>query len=363
MDISYCYAVTDDGIKGLCSDEFGLEIETRSMGQCKLIHTLKMKGTQVTKKGVEMALVNLPKLRTFEFPRSVQILAELRRENLERGNFKTYPLTEFDCDEFEDDSGNSVPYVSGSLRLAANICPSVNVVDIKLRTEVTDIELQGLLELKTLSKLKISGNFPREEEGGQITFDGGVIPLLNASGSFLRLLRLEYLNICVNIRAIAAYCPNLEQLILVRNASYSMALLEEGSLYKEAKFKKLKEFTVFCELSSSFSSKMLSFLLSSPELKGLRVLHCDALTDEVLEKAALIHEFRNLELLRLNSCACVTKKGIDVLMNETNPLRELVVNQCEMIGEQDFEEWQQKAKKENLNIKCYYVRYLPPRVV
>ena len=213
------------------------------MGQCKLIHTLKMKGTQVTKKGVEMALVNLSKLRTFEFPRSVQILAELRRENLERGNFKTYPLTEFDCDEFEDDSGNSVPYKSGSLRLAANICPFVNVVHIALPTGVTDIELQGLSELKSVRELNISGNFP--ETSDQITFDGGVLPLLKAFGSFLWQLTLYKLNIDVNIRAIAAYCPNLKDLTLDDNSSYSMASLEVGSLYKEAKLKFLKKMHVF----------------------------------------------------------------------------------------------------------------------
>ena len=352
--------MTDDGIKGLCSDE-NMENETRRMGQCKLIHTLKMEHTKVTKIGVEMALVNLPKLRTFEFPRSVQILAELRRENLERGNFKTYPLTEFDCDEFEDDSGNSVPYESGSLRLAANICPNVNVVYITLQTGVTDIELRGLLELKSVRELNISGNFP--ETSDQITFDGGVLPLLKTFGRFLRLLRLEYLNICVNIRAIAAYCPHLEDLALDDNASYSMVSLEVGSLYKEAKLKFLKKMYVSSEWSPSFSSKMLSFLLSSPELKSLDVYHCDVLTDEDLEKSALIHEFRNLERLHLNFCACVTKKGIDVLMNEVNPLRELVVRECEMISEQDFDEWQQKAKKENLNIKCYYVPCLPPRAI
>ena len=76
----------------------------------------------------------------------------------------------------------------------------------------------------------------------------------------------------------------------------------------------------FYRQAPSFSSKMLSFLLSSPELKELRVLHCDALTDEVLEKAALIHEFRNLDFFGFYDCDCVTKKGIDIILNESNPL-------------------------------------------
>ena len=34
----------------------------------------------------------------------------------------------------------------------------------------------------------------------------------------------------------------------------------------------------------------------------------------------------------------VTQKGIDILLNIKNTLRELLVNQCEMITEQEFEE-------------------------
>ena len=347
MDVSYCHAVTDDGIKGLCSDEYGLESEMKKMGQCKFLHTLKMKETKVTKTGVKLALEHLPELRTFEFPRSVQILAELRRVTLERGDFKTYPFTEFDCDEFEDDYyDNRVSYESGSLRLAANICPNVNEVQIKLQLGVTDIELKGLLELKTLRELNISGDF--SQENCQITFDGGLLPLLKAFGSFLQQLTLYKLDICLNIRYIAAYCPNLEDLTLDDNSRYS---LEDGSLYKEAKLKKLKKLVVSCNVEANFSSKMLALLLSSPELKSLAFFHCDVLTDAVLEKSSLFHEFRNLERLHLYSCNFVTKKGIDIILNEVNPLRKLFVRECDLISIRKCERWKNKARKENLDIE------------
>ena len=174
LNATDCGGVTDDGIRGLCCSDEYVDNETKRMGQCKLLHTLFMLGTNVTKKGVKVAIENLPELRKFDCSCSVQVLAELRRENFERGDFKTYPFTEFDCMGFEDDSGNIVPYESGSLRLAANICPSVNVVDIILETGVTDIELQGLLELKSLGDLSVSGHYP--QENCPITFDGGILP-------------------------------------------------------------------------------------------------------------------------------------------------------------------------------------------
>ena len=333
--------ITDDGIKGLCYD-----------GQCKLLHTLKMKEANVTKIGVKLALEHLPELIQFEFPHSsVQILAELRRENLERGDFKTYQITKFDCDEIKNSSGNIVSYESGSLRLAAIICPFVTVVNIKLPIGLTDVELQGLLELKTLRELDISGDLLWDLEGGRITFDGGILPLLKACGNFLQQLALHELNICLNIRSIAAYCPHLEILTLDFNDSYSMASLEEGSLYREAKFKKLKKlYLESLGFPSVFSSEMLSFLFSSPDLKSLDVYFCDALTDDVLEEASLRHQFLNLERLKLFACDSVTKKGIDILMNESNPLREISIYGCEMITKEDYEGWGKKIKEENLNI-------------
>ena len=129
------------------------------MGQSKLIHTLKIAHTKVSKKGIRVALENLPNLKTFEFCRSVQILAEIRRENLQLLCFKTYSITEFQCTEFQDDSGNIVPYEMESLRLAAALCPSVNVVHITSQPGLTDFELDGLLGLKTLRELKIEDQF------------------------------------------------------------------------------------------------------------------------------------------------------------------------------------------------------------
>ena len=99
---------------------------------------------------------------------------------------------------------------------------------------------------------------------------------------------------------------------------------------------------------------MLSFVLSSPELKSISLFHCDALTDKVLEKAALLHQFRNLEILDFLDCDCVTKKGIDILLNESNPLRKLVVNRCEMITEQEFMEWLKKLEKKTWKLKLVF---------
>ena len=135
-----------------------------------------------------------------------------------------------------------------------------------------------------------------------------------------------------------------------------MASLEKESLYKEATFKKLKKLTVSCYKSPRFSSEMLFFLFSSPELKSVSLFGCDALTNEVLEKAASLHKFRNLEVVYFSFCDFVSKKGIDILMNERNPLREVVLKICDMITKEHYEGWKNKVRKENLDItfRCVF---------
>ena len=352
--------MTDAGIKGLCSNDYAgyeTEYETRRMGQCKLLHSLKMKKTKVTKIGVEVALENLTKLKTFEFCRSVQILAEIRREHLERGYFKTYSITEFECTKFEDDFGNILPYESRSLRLVATLCPCVTVVHITLQPGLTDFELCGLLELKTLRELEISDYCigEREWENNEISFDGGVLPLLKVFGKSLVKLDLYELNICVNIRAIAEYCPRLAHLNLRAIDSYSMVSLREECNHhpKVISLKNLKEMVVFSEFwgSSDFSSEMFSVVLSSPELMSLEIFGCDALTDEFLEEAVQLHRFSNLESLDITCCRYVTKKGIDFLLKENNPLRSLCVNWCKMIRQGEWLEWEEKAREQNWEIE------------
>ena len=323
------------------------------MGQCKSIQTLKIKGTEVTKIGIQVALENLPKLRDFEFYRSVQILAELRKADLERGHIKSYSITKFECMELKNDYGNPLPYENESLRLAANMCPFVNVVYITMQTGLTDIELHGLLELRKLREFGISD--PHEFKTNEITFDGGILPLLKVFGDSLLRLELHGLD-CLNMRAIAECCPHLEHLSLSNNDQYSMAWLEEERhpfcskrRKKDLILKNLKVFYLSCQ--SEFSSEMFPLVLSSQNLVQIVINDCDAFTDDVIEDAYRLHQFRNLDDFQLSDCNYVTKNGIDTMLNEKIPLTMLALMGCHMITQQQhFDEWENKAKEKNWNI-------------
>ena len=112
------------------------------------------------------------------------------------------------------------------------------------------MKLCGLLELKALRELEIEDYYYVDEfewDNNEITFHGGVLPLLKAFGSSLVRLTLYQLNIWVNIRAIA----KLEYLTLDDIARCLVVLLEEESHHEEVMLKHLKKLRLDC-LSRKF---------------------------------------------------------------------------------------------------------------
>ncbi len=85
---------------------------------------------------------------------------------------------------------------------------------------------------------------------------------------------------------------------------------------------------------------MSSFLkrLSSPFLKNVSIESYTCLTDNLLRDVATTHGFQNLERIALRYRSSVTKEGIDVLMNESNPLKKIALTDCNMLTEENFEE-------------------------
>jgi hypothetical protein len=74
----------------------------------------------------------------------------------------------------------------------------------------------------------------------------------------------------------------------------------------------------------------------------LAIVHleaCYTLTDAILQKANDLHSFRNLKRLKMIGCCYVTKKGIDVLMQENNPLQKIVLLICTKIAKKDLNSW------------------------
>jgi hypothetical protein len=128
--------------------------------------------------------------------------------------------------------------------------------------------------------LKCLPFFPNETE---ITFDGGVAPLLEAFGKSLETLSLEYFD-SAPISTIAEFCPNLTWLH-INNVTGSLdnerdlgCIKEKVPMFKDLKF-------LFCH--DDIQPDILLLLLSSPSLQHISISDCDTLSDEVLQKAAI----------------------------------------------------------------------------
>lgn len=65
--------MTDAGVRGLCVSVDDLGNASQRLGQCKSVVKLDVAFTQVTERGVEMALDNLKFLTEFECTNSVQV--------------------------------------------------------------------------------------------------------------------------------------------------------------------------------------------------------------------------------------------------------------------------------------------------
>ena len=246
-----------------------------------------------------------------------------------------------------DDTHYSIPYSSGSLGLVASLCPSVTSVKVKLLTGLTDSDLLGLLCLENVNVLDIHGY----DVNTTVTFEGGVVPLLKGFENSLKVLQLTEVK-DVNIGAIIDLCPKLKSLSLLGNYYDQSKRCQMER--KPLALKNLEKLSVYYGRDYYFgegtiSSEDLLSLFSSPSLININIFSCPYLTDHVFERASEIHQFLNLEQLTVYRCKSLTRKGIDVVMNEKTPLNQIRICYCKNITDDDIallisnassEEWQ-----------------------
>jgi hypothetical protein len=242
-------------------------------------------------------------------------------------------------------------YIPKPLAFVLSLCPSVIRVEIYSYEGLTDSDLLDLLSLKNLRNFKMSG-FP---SNGNVTFGGGVTPILKAFGnSSLKELSLSKLS-DVNILVITQLCPNLHSLDLIDNLNYFTAkLVEEWVKTEPTEPQVLKQLEKLRLFGSGIPREHLILLLSSPLLVEILIGRCSTLNDDILQKVARIQKFNNLEKLVVMLCDNVTEKGIDIFMNTQNPLKDILIDRCDEISKSNVECWERQAKKNNWQLLIVY---------
>lgn len=323
--------VSDAGIHGLCV-----------IGKCKSIQILNLTETNVTCIGTTMALKNLPVLKELRHDSIVETLAYLHQSAL-REDVPTdtkYSLSALSI-------RMSSPYVKGNLSEAVSLCPSLSKVEIKTPDSFRNRDLLDLLPMEKLCDLTISGT-----RTSQVSFDVGVAPLLRKSSIGNSLKSLSLCNFSkVNVRIITEHCPNLrflsldknERFMELYNADERLAYQRNNQLAAPQKLKKLETLKI---CSCNCASNLL-LLLSSPSLVSVTLENCYALTDDVLQKAADLDTFQNLEHFEVISNYRISFRGIDALMRENNPLKVIKLKDCTNVTDTNMENWKQLIRDEN----------------
>ena len=335
--------MTDAGIKGLCVSIDDTGMKDDRLGQCKFITTLNIRHTHVSESGIQIAFENLPGLKNLLSNFPIQVLADLSVR------FPQYSLTSFECCPYDSYCPNFSLYKIGSLELSASMCSSVTKVTIQVQIGITDVEVLGLLHLKNLRELSINGVFRHTE----ITFEGGLAPLLVAFGKSLTLLKLECVDMEIDVGVIIENCPEISTLHL-SDCSH----VEQSEFLRSQKIlSKLKFLTISCNPdrpeSNNFHSYYLTSLLSSPELCKINIEWVDHFTDQVLLDAGNRNQFYKLEKVQLTYCDNITKRGIDVFFTDQNTLKELEFDDCKLVTNYDGKVWGMLIMEKNWELKLF----------
>ncbi len=326
-------------------------------GRCKFLQVLTVgngKSYKITKKGVKIALDNLPALRIIDHNTTVEVLADIAQTHLNQMLLPPkFTLSVLRVTFW-------TPYSSGNLGLAISMCSSITSMHIEEAAGFTDRDLLTLMALEKLQNLYIHADPNLGKNQEKITFDGGLLPLLKLKGGSLEELELVFLS-DVNFFRIAEFCPNLEDLHLENILSYTFPCPDEVNVTLTSK-RSRKDFTLksltnlrICVLEYEKSSnhpprEMLLFLLSSPFLSKIEILECDTLTDNVLLAATKIHQFENVTEIYLQNCDFVSKRGVDVFMQGGNSLEAIYFNICKKVNQENINFWENQAQKKNWDL-------------
>ncbi|XP_046455284.1 uncharacterized protein LOC124202853 isoform X3 [Daphnia pulex] len=369
LNISHCSGVTDLGIEGLCVRVNHSGRTNERHGECKKICKLSTAGTQITKQGVQLALSNLPSLKVWNEV-SVQLLYNIHyidffTKNLE--DIPKYSLINICVSDWRYDPLNT-PYIRESLNLIVSICPYIMEMKIMAVSGLKDSDLQSLLSLERLSELHI-GEFENECE---ITFKDGIAPILKGIGSSLKTLSLSRIR-GINIQVIMEHCTGLRSLTLKFHSDCGTFWKEEDTTKKEDKKRikldqrvlwQLEKLSLFTGSNGSFyscpiGSNNLMSLLVTPTLRYISIHDCTTLTDSILEEAEKFHNFRNLEYLELYGCHSVTESSIDLLMNDNNALKQIVLHHCKLFTQDAVDCWKDEINANNWFVSIDYWNFEP----
>ncbi len=139
---------------------------------CNTLQHVMMYSTSVTKRGTRFAIESLTALKNLYHESTFEVLVGIiqTRWYLMQDSFSYVHLS---LDYF-------TPYIQGSLGQVVQLIPSLTCVVICVTKGLTDTDLLSLVSLKNLRTFRLVyfSEFEEQNQESEITFKGGVVPLL-----------------------------------------------------------------------------------------------------------------------------------------------------------------------------------------
>lgn len=333
------------------------------IGNCRSIRLLNFYGCKaITNQGIQTALDNLPFLKILWNEATLDGLSEIAQNAADQG----LPIPKYALPALY--ILKETVYKAGSLEKSVLLCPYITKVDMTLMCDgiVKDADLVSLLSLKSLYILEIDQRLPDNisindvtfRYSGGITFEGGVLPLLKKFGNSLKKLKLGVFFLDLDILSIMQFCHKLQYLYLHMRSKFDRWPKEEQKSVNKREIPILKhlEKLILCSddsLHSLVPEEIVLSLLSSPLPFSIfiSIKLFNNLTDKIIRKATHVNFFRHLVTLWLFHCNEVTKYGVNLFLQQNNPLKSLKLHRCDKITFEDSIEWEETLTKNNWELE------------
>ena len=234
-------------------------------------------------------------------------------------------------------------YPIGGLASTILFCPFVVEVVIARVRGILDQDLKALLNLENLERLFLICV--------KFSFDGGLLPMLRKFGpKSLEQLTLWSVNE-VDVAAIAQHCSKLRHLSLDCIKQYIQSTPEQSKFLHQLNSLEYLDFRHHSYLATGAPTSIdVSILLSSPSLLSIIIWNVDALTDQEIERAALLNFLPKLNHLHLVTCPNVTSRSIEVLLSLNSPITKLFFSRCAQLSLADANKWKKMVEENNFDL-------------
>lgn len=309
---------------------------------CKNLTKLSVFGTLIGTDGALHCLKNLPKLHYLGYDDICGVIELDVNEKLNRGQeLKPYELRSIMTHGIEVH-----PASEKSITLACQLCPKA--VEAQLFYKISNENILAVKSLKHLTRLKIGSS-------NGLTFEGGVLPVLENIGHQLTELTLADVN-DFDLLMVGHYCQNLKSLNVLISDDNDMNLMRVSGapvVGRGRLFNNLSSLEVtYPMLETDLHKNALVLLLkNAKELKHLALQYVSWMSTEVFQEILEENGMSKLQKCVLVFCNNIDGHVVRMLVYGQNDLMALKLYKCKNVGRQECEDLQKYANKQNMDLE------------